>query len=501
MLNEQEYLAQDATGLAELVRRREATPEELLNLAIARAERTNPRLNAIVIRFDELARARARAPLSGPFAGVPFLLKDLHQEYEGVCSSWGSLARKRWNQPAAQHDVLVERWLAAGLVPFGYTNTPEFGAKGVTEPDAWGPTTNPWKAGRTPGGSSGGSAAAVAAGIVPAAGGSDGGGSIRIPAAYTGLFGLKPGRGRVPTGPARTEELHGAIMQHVLTRSVRDSARLLDATHGAEPGSWTLLAPPSRPYAESAERDPSPLRIAFSTRSPIGRRVDAEAVRAVEDAARLLESLGHHVEPAEPVIDGAQLVRDWLCAWYAHVASEVADTQQLTGAGRHGFESDTMTMAALGRALSAPAYLEAHGRWSGYLRELSRLHERYALYMTPAVAGPAPAIGSTATHPILRSISAGLVEARLDRLIALGRAQVLDVAYENLRHVPFTQLANLTGVPAMSVPLHITADGLPLGVQFLAPHGGEELLFSLAGQLERASPWAARYPFARAAGP
>ena len=328
MISVEEYLGHDAMGLAERIRRREVSTSEVLEAAISRAEAVNPRINAIVTPMYEIARERARGELAGPFQGVPFLLKDLFQEYASVPSSSGCAALKRARTTPLQHSEITRRWLAAGTVVFGRTNTPEFGSKGITEPDAWGATRNPWQLDRSPGGSSGGSAAAVAAGIVPVAGASDGGGSIRIPAASTGLFGLKPGRGRTPWGPEHAEKMHGAAMNHVLSRTVRDSALMLDVTHGPEVGSLFKLAPPERPYLDEVTRDPARLTVGFTARSPLGTEVHAEAVKAVEDAAHLLESLGHRVERAEPRIDGDRLARDFLRAWFAQVAVTVKSVQK-----------------------------------------------------------------------------------------------------------------------------------------------------------------------------
>ncbi|NUU22135.1 MAG: amidase, partial [Streptomycetaceae bacterium] len=266
-----EYRGHDAVGLAGLVASGEVKPAELLDIAIARAEEVNPRLNAVVRPMYDLARERAKTPLAGPFAGVPFLLKDLAQDYAGLPTGSGSRALARLPMP--EHAEVVRRWLDAGLVVFGKTNTPEFGAKGITEPVVNGPTRNPWNTAHTPGGSSGGSAAAVAAGIVPAAGGNDGGGSIRIPAACCGLFGFKPGRGLVPSGPGYAEMLHGAAVNGVLTRSVRDSAALLDVIAGPDPAGPFVPALPDAPYAELARRPPERLRIGYATASPIGTDV------------------------------------------------------------------------------------------------------------------------------------------------------------------------------------------------------------------------------------
>jgi len=489
VITQADYLAHDATGLAALVSRREVSASELLEAAITRADAVNPGLNAIVTPFYEVARERARGALTGALAGVPFLLKDLFQHYAGVPTSSGNIALKRARWASPHHSEITKRWLAGGLVPFGMTNTPEFGAKGITEPDAWGPSRNPWSREHTPGGSSGGSAAAVAGGIVPAAGASDGGGSIRIPAAYTGLFGLKPGRGRTPCGPEVGEMLHGAAMNHVLTRSVRDCAALLDMTHGPERASWSKIAPPERPYCQELQREPGRLRIAFSVQSPLGMEVDAEAVRAVEHTAKLLESLGHHLTVATPAIDGRKLCTDFLQMWYSHNAAAVRSTRQLTGCGPTDFELDTLALTAMGMSLRAIDYVESYQRWSDYVRRLAEFHEQYDLFVTPSVASPAPRVGEVKTPEWLSTVMRQGFKVGLSRLVPLAAKAVDNVALDNLRRVPFTQLANLTGVPAMSVPLHVCSNGLPLGVQFIAPHGGEGLLLSVAAQLERAQPW------------
>ncbi len=493
MISAADYMRYDATGLAELVRRKEVSASELLEAAIERAEAVNPRINAIVTPMFEIARQRARGPLSGVLAGVPFLIKDLEQDYAGVPSSAGCKALKRARHTPAEHAEITRRWLAAGTVIFGRTATSEFGAKGITETDAWGPTRNPWRLDRTPGGSSGGSAAAVAARIVPAAGASDGGGSIRIPAAYTGLFGLKPGRARTPMGPRVGEVMHGAAVNHVISRSVRDSASLLDATHGPECGSWTRIAPPERPYSEEVARGPGRLRVAFDIRSPLpGAAVHPEAVAAVEQAARLLETLGHVVEPAAPDIDGEALLDDVLRMWFAHAAVLVDLVRAQTGAGYDGFEIDTLVMASLGRAMSALEYVEGYQRWSVYTRRLGLFLQQYDVYMTPTLAAPPSKIGELDTPAPLKTLAMAGIQLGGGRLLSVASGLIRSLVRRSLERVPFTQLANLTGTPAMSVPLHVDRDGLPQGVQFIADHGGEGLLFALAGQLEQAKPWAAR---------
>lgn len=492
-ISPEEYQKYDGLALAELVRTKQVTAAELLELAIGRAEAVNPKLNAIIIPMYEIARQRAKESLNGPFAGVPMLVKDLFQEYEGVQTAYGCQGLKGANRKAEEHAEITRRWLEAGTVIFGRTNTPEFGAKGITEPDAWGPARNPWNTDHTPGGSSGGSAAAVAAGIVPFAGGNDGGGSIRIPAACCGLFGIKPGRGRTPWGPQFGELMHGAAMNHVISRSVRDSAAMLDATHGPELCSLFHLAPPERPYLEEVGRDPGTLRVGFTTRSPIGTRVDPEAVKAVEATAKLLESLGHHVEEAEPDINGERLAQDFLLMWFANCAATIDLVKEETGCGNAGFEQDTLAMDAFGRALRANEYVEGYLRWNDYVRQLAQFHQKYDLFMTPTLAMPPARIGEIVTPEWQHWARRIFVALGLSRLV-LKSGIVEQMARENLKYVPFTQLGNLTGTPAMSVPLHWTEENLPLGMQFVAPPSGEGLLFRLAGQLEQAQPWFDRRP-------
>lgn len=494
MLTDQEYLQHDGVGLAELVRRREVSAAELLEIAIRRAEALNPQLNAIVIKMYDIARELASRHTAGPFGGVPFLLKDLKQDYAGVHASSGSRAMRNCRYVPTDHSEIVRRFLNAGTVIFGRTNTPEFGSKGITEPLAWGPARNPWQLEHSTGGSSGGAAAAVAAGIVPLAGANDGGGSIRIPASATGLFGLKPGRGRTPSGPAVGEAIHGAAMQHVLTRSVRDSAVMLDAIAGPERGSAFLIAPPERSYASELEREPRRLRIACSTRSPLGTPVDPEIVQAVERTAQLLSELGHEVEHAEPPLDGRQLARDFLGIWYAHLAHMMREARELCRARTRDFELDSLAMEAVACARSARDYADQYVRWTEYGYQLGVFLEQYDMYMTPTLARAAPRVGELATPRLAAALGNALAPLGLSRLIALAPETVEAVALANLAFTPFTQLANVTGVPAMSVPLHSFSNGLPLGIQFLTGHGGEGRLLALAGQLERALPWRQRWP-------
>ncbi|MBP3081006.1 amidase [Streptomyces sp. 604F] len=486
-----EYRAHDAVGLAALVAGGEVSAAELLEVAVARAEAVDGKLNAIVRPMYDLARDRTRTPLTGPFAGVPFLIKDLSQDYAGLPTGSGS--RSLAHLSAERHSAVVERWLEAGLVIFGKTNTPEFGAKGITEPEVNGPTRNPWDLSRTPGGSSGGSAAAVAAGVVPMAGANDGGGSIRIPAACCGLFGLKPGRGLVPAGPATAEDLHGAATNGAVSRTVRDSAALLDVlTARPDPGGPYLAARPELPYAELARR-PRPLRIGFTTRSPMGTEVDPHAVAAVDETVGLLARLGHQVEPAEPDIDHRQLALDFLAMWTTQLAQTVDEIRRTTGAGPGDFELDTHLLAAAGRSLPAPRYFAAHQRWNTYSRQLAAFHDRYDLLLTPTLARPPVRIGELDTPAPVRTLARGLMKAGLLGTLAGTKAWERAVI-ANLAATPYTQLANITGRPATSVPTYRTPEGLPLGTQFVGPLGGEGTLLALAAQIEAEQPWAHREP-------
>ena len=487
-----EYRRFDAVGLAELVAKREVTPGELLDVAVQRAEAVNGRLNAIVTPMYELARGRVTEELGGPLAGVPFLIKDLFQDYAGLPTGSGSRAAGR--QAASRHSEVVQRWLEAGLVIFGKTNTPEFGLKSVTEPEAAGATRNPWNLDHTPGGSSGGSAAAVAAGIVPAAGGNDGGGSIRIPAACCGLFGLKPGRGVLPAGPSHAEHLQGLATEGVVSRTVRDTAAMLDVlTAGIDLGGPYLPGRAEIPYAQAARRAPGRLRIGFTTRSPIGTPVAAEAVAAVEETVALLQRLGHDVEPAEPAVDGQRLALDFFTAWYTSTAATVAELRRTTGARSRDFETDTLLLAAVGRSIRAPEYYTSNHRWNEHARALTAFHERYDLLLTPTLGGPPVRVGELDTPAWIKTGGRVLMRlGLLGQLAGTGLWKQLELA--NLAAVPFTQLANITGRPAMSVPLYRAQQGLPLGVQFVGPLGGEGLLLSLAAQLEAERPWAQEEP-------
>ena len=487
----EEYRAHDAVGLAELVARGEVSAAELLELALDRCAQVDPAINAISLLMRENGRRLAAQELSGPFAGVPFLIKDLAQDYAGYPTSAGTGPLR--SVPAREHSLVVRRWLDAGLVIFGKTTTPEFGSKGITETRTFGATRNPWDTERTPGGSSGGSAAAVAAGIVPVAGASDGGGSIRIPAACSGLFGLKPGRGLIPGGPVSGDPLFGAVSEGVLSRSVRDTAAMFDVLTPPDPGASYLVPRSERPYLDAVTDPVRRLRIGFTHASPQGTAVDPEAVRAVEQAAALLESSGHIVEPAAPDIDGQRLGMDFMTVWTAWCAAELVEACRETGASTTAFDIDTQMLAAAGRAVPSPELLLAHVRWTEYTRALGDFHETYDLLLTPTVAGPPLRIGQNRTPAIADTVVPPLLRLGAGRILSRTGAYRDPVA-ANLSAVPFTQLANVTGRPAMSVPTHWTADGLPLGTQFVGRPGSEYLLLQLAAEIETAQPWFDRVP-------
>jgi amidase len=486
-----EYDQYDATGLAALVAEGEVTPAELVETAWARIAAGEPKLNAISQDTREKAASQIAAGLTGPFAGVPFLLKDLDMDYAGTKLTMGSLAAK--NYVPTHNNELVNRYLKSGLVVIGTTNAPELGLKATTETTLHGDTRNPWNTGRTPGGSSGGSGAAVAAGYVPMAAAADGGGSIRIPAAFNGLFGLKPSRGRVPLGPDAAELWDGCVCSNVVSRTVRDSAAMLDALQGPDEGDPFIIAPPERPYAREVGARVETLRIGFSTTSPIGGRVDPAQKIAVENAAKLLESLGHHVEEASPAVDGKALASAYMTMYFGHVAATVARVRKLTGSPESDFDTDTRAIALLGRALSAEAFVTAHHGWNDFARAIGKFHQSYDIYLTPTTAMGAAKIGELITPESQRRLAKLLITLNAGKLLL--KSGIIDkLAFENLERTPFTQLANMTFCPAMSVPLHWTPEMMPVGVHFSAKFGAEGLLFRLAAQLEQAAPWAQRRP-------
>ncbi len=468
-----EIAGTDGVGLAGLVRQGEVTPAELVEAVIERIERVNPELNAVVTKmYDEARQVAAGSLPEGPFRGVPFLLKDLQAAYEGVKMTAGSRYLRDFI-PNGDSE-LVKRYRQAGLIVVGKTNTPEFGIMPTTEPELFGATRNPWDVTRSTGGSSGGSAAAVAAGIVPVAHANDGGGSIRIPASCCGIFGLKPTRGRNPLGPHFGDVFGGLVAEHVVSRTVRDSAAMLDATSGPEPGDPYCAPAPVRPFSQEVGADPGRLRIAWTTKTMTGVPVHEDCVAAVEDAVKLCSELGHEVIEDAPQLDGNMLTQAFMCLWASGNAWMIDSMSYAVG--RHPapeeLEPLTRVLVEMGRQQTAPAYLMSVQVLQSYGRRIARFMANYDVMLTPTLAEPPVPLG-TFDSPAD------------DPLAGMRRAAGF---------VPFTPICNATGQPAMSVPLYWNASGLPIGTHFIGRFGDEATLFRLAAQFESARPWAGKYP-------
>ena len=479
MINDPQLAALDASAQAELVRTGQVSPTELVDAAIDRIERINPTINAVIHERFDRARAEAAGPLpDGPFRGVPFLLKDLGAYSTGDPHHGGSafLKEAAWTAPADDH--LVSRFRAAGLVIVGRTNTPEFGTTVTTEPEAHGPSRNPWNTDRSTGGSSGGSAAAVAARLVPAAHASDGGGSIRIPASECGLVGLKPTRARVSLGPTIGDSWGGATVHGAVTRSVRDAAALLDVLSGSMPGDPYVAPALPGPLTAELGRDPGRLRIGVLDHPLLpGVAAHPETGEAARHAATLLESLGHLVTDAHPeamseshfshtfsVVVAASVALD-LSLWGRELGREI---------GAEDVEERNWMFASIGRSISAVDYLEAitwqqawSRRMAGWWRNAPG-DEGFDILVTPVLNGPPPPLGWL-TDPVE------------------GLGRVTDL-------MQYTAQFNVTGQPAISLPIWMSRDGLPIGVQFVAPFGREDVLIRLASEIEEAEPWADRMP-------
>ncbi len=461
----------DATAQAALVRTRDIKPIELVDDAIRRIERLNPALNAVVTPLFESARALAADPPAGPFRGVPFLVKDLQATCAGVRHTAGS--RLLADFVAPMDTELVTRLRAAGLVIVGTTNTPELGILPTTESVLHGPARNSWDSSRSTGGSSGGSAAAVASRMVALAHASDGGGSIRIPASCCGVFGLKPTRARNPLGPFLGDVMNGLVVEHAVTRSVRDSAALLDATAGVDAGAPYWPPPVARPFREEVGAPPGRLRIAVVTSAPTGVAIHGDCVAAVRDAAALCAALGHHVDDAALPISGELVTDAFVTVWTIGVAWTVDAMARLTGRtiAPDTVEPLTAALAEAGRQRGGAEYLAAVQNLQMIGRGLAAFMEQWDVILTPVVSEPPPPLGTfdAADNPL-----AGFIRAA--------------------EYVPFTPIVNATGQPAMSIPLFWNAAGLPIGAHFIGRFGDEATLFRLAAQLEAARPWADRVP-------
>ena len=480
----------DALGLAELVRARQVHPRELVQAAIERIEALNPKLNAVIHKRYEKALAEAGAlPVDGPLAGVPMLAKDVHQEIQGEPMTFGSKAYASYRAKEDSH--FVRQLRRAGAIFLGITNVPEFALMAITEPAHYGPTRNPWDLQVTPGESSGGSAAAVAAGMVPMAGASDGGGSIRIPSAYCGLFGLKPTRGRTPVGPQLGRHWLGASVNHVLTRSVRDSAAALDCLVMDEKAA-AFIAPKSTERYLDVLKHPLPkrMRIAFTTDSPLGTKVNPECAEAVIRTVRLLESLGHEVEERAAPVDGRQVAKSYILMYFGEVGAQLKSLRAILGRdpGPGDVEPVTWLLGSLGKSVSAADFVASLREWDRAAAQMEAFHEVYDFYITPTTAMPPARIGELSLKPGEARMAALSHRWGIARL--LQKVGIVDALVEtSLMRTPFTQLANLTGQPAMSVPVHRSSAGWPLGVQVMAARGREDLLLQLAAVLEQTSLW------------
>ncbi len=481
-----EYETHDATALAALVKSGQVSPEELLEASIERIEARNPKLNAVVHKLYDRARANAASLPDGPLRGVPFLVKDLKMQIAGTPTSDGTRLSRGVVRDGTS--VLAKRYEAAGLQIVGKTNTPEFGIMGITESEALGPCRNPWNPDHTPGGSSGGAGAAVAAGMVPVAHGGDGGGSIRIPASANGLFGLKPTRGRVTMAPFIGEAWGGFVQEHVLARSVRDSALLLDIEDPFTPGEPYAAPHKQRPWVEEVGADPGTLRVAITTTPLFGDESHADCIAAVKDTAALLESLGHTVVEGRPPFPREDLVRAYFTTVGVGVAGFVDSTAALAGKKPRAkdFEPATWLLALIGWATSGPELVRAQQVMHRASRDVANWFETTDMLLTPTMARPPARIGELIIQPGER--------AQISVLRRLPFKALLDFAMSNmgggkLAWTPNTQLFNQTGQPAMSVPLFTNSDGLPIGTQCVGRFGDEATLFRLAAQLEAARPW------------
>jgi amidase len=473
----EELARMDATAQAELVRNGEASPVELVEAAIERIEALNGELNAVIHpQFDRAREAAAGEFPDGPFKGVPFLLKDLGAAFAGDPLHLGMRFLKEADFKAPVDTYLAQRFRDAGLVTVGKTNTPELGILPTTEPDAHGSTHNPWDTSRSPGGSSGGSAAAVASGMIPMAHANDGGGSIRIPAAACGLVGLKPTRQRISHGPTVGDEMSGLTEELAVSKSVRDTAAILDAVHGAAPGDPYVAPATERPYVEELSADPGSLRVGLVTQPLLDVTPDPTVVDATRDVGRLLESLGHTVEGSGPTgFEEVDMIDTFLTRWMAGQAQTLDQLSTIIGrkVTTDDVEPLTWALAEEGWRRSAAQYLEAVGQHQMVTRLIAAWYESgFDLLLTPTMAEPPTPLGA-------------YDDSGPDPMVAIERGA---------KTAAFTAPFNATGQPAISLPLNWSEDGLPIGAQLVAAYGGEDMLIRIAAQLEQARPWADRTP-------
>lgn len=467
-----EYSNYDGLALADLVKKRKVKPIELVEAAIERIERHNPELNAVVFKAYDEARAKAASKLSGSFVGVPTLLKDILGNKKG----WPTRSGARFMPilPSTFDATLVARLEGQGLIPLGKTNVPEFGIVPLTEPKLYGPARNPWNLDYSTGGSSGGSAAAVAAGVVPLAHANDGGGSIRIPASCCGLVGLKPTRGRNPLGPMVGDIFGGLLAEHVVSRSVRDTAAALDATAGPEIGDPYAAPPAPDSYLAVTKRKPKKLRVAFATKRFDGGAFDPESKAATEAAAKLCEKLGHRVEEGMPPVSPDDLSANFPSIFASGLTLVIDSIAKAAGKtpAREEFEGFTWGLYEFGKAVTAAQYQLCWARLQALSRKVAGWQQPYDAWITPVLATTPMKIGS----------------------VDLEETDLMKGWLPFMNYIPFTALQNITGQPAISLPLSWSKSGLPIGVQFVGRFGEEHLLLQLAAQIEKAEPWNNRRP-------
>jgi len=487
-MNISEYIQYDGVGLAELVKNREITAKELAELSFRRLQEVDKDLNAVTqTRGAQVKQELQHVNRESPFAGVPFYLKDVSQTIEGEVSTAGS---KLMKDAKASHTAnLVTYFHQAGLVSLGYTATPEFALKNITESVLHGPTKNPWNLHHSPGGSSGGSAALVASGVTPIAGASDGGGSIRIPASFTGLVGLKPTRGRTPVGPGVGRQWQGAAIDFVLTRSVRDSAKMLTNLQVVqeEAAFQTPLFPDAYENVMQAPFT-KPLKIGFTTTSPVGTPVSNDAVTAVNKIVQWLEEQGHHVEEADNQIDGKQLMRNYYLMNSGEISALTGQIEAMLGRALtpDDVEVETWLLHRAGQQVSAAEFTSSLASWDDAAAKMATFHKQYDFYITPGSAFPAPKIGEL----IHNDHEVQLLSEKIETVNAQEQQEIIyEMFLPSLTYTPFTQLANLTGQPGINLPVHLTEEGLPLGVQVMAAKGQEHRLLQLANKIEQTPLW------------
>lgn len=485
----QTYLSLDATEMAQWIKEKKVSPKELVEASFQQLEKVNETLNITTHTRKEksLAEAEEIDIHKKPFAGVPILLKDASQAVKGDPLTTGSKLMK--NLISEQDSNFVKKLRKAGMIVTGHTTTPEFALKNITESKLYGPTRNPWNANYSPGGSSGGAAAAIASGVVPVAGASDGGGSIRIPASFSGLFGLKPTRGRTPVGPGVGRQWHGAAIDFVLSRTVRDTAAMLDLLQVVEPAAAFQTPLFQGEYAEEMKKEfDRPLRIAFTTDSPVGTPVSEDAKEAVHKTVKFLEEQGHHVEEQENNVDGIQLMRNYFLMNSGEISMVITQMEEALGREitSEDVEIETWLLNVAGRSVSAAQFSASLASWDVAAEQMAIFHETYDFYITPAAAYTAPEIGElTYTEDEANSFK--------ERIQSLSPMKQQELIYEmflpSLTYTPFTQLANLTGQPAISMPVHRAENGLPIGVHAMANKGQEDRLLTLASLIEQSDLW------------